>query len=364
MKILIGITGSVAGKLTPKLHEMLTQRGHEVKLVFTQNGKFFVDKNFLCFVPMLNNKNIIWFDESSEFFGETYDDNLRIIKHIELRDWADVFLICPCSANTISKISVGICDNLLTSIFRAWDFNKPIFIAPSMNTKMWEHPVTGNSLKIIESWGVRVIQPVVKKLACGETGVGALADLDFIVKEIEEYQPEWQSPFKGGIPYIPLPPHKGAFGQPRHRHCHTGVDLYCDEGTDVFCCEPGVIVDIGQFTGREVGCDWWNDTWYVSIQGKSGIICYGEIVTNPILGIGVKVDRDTVIGQVIRVIKNLPKQYVEGHRPNMLHLELMKTVIDKVNTSKYSPDWEIGKEKPDGLIDPTPYLLRIKGKAN
>jgi phosphopantothenoylcysteine decarboxylase len=187
MKILIGITGSVAGKLTPKLHKMLTQRGHEVRLVFTQKGKFFVDKNFLFFVPMLNNKNIIWFDESSEFFGATYDDNLRIIKHIELRDWADVFLICPCSANTMSKISVGICDNLLTSIFRAWDFNKPIFIAPAMNTKMWEHPVTGNSLKIIESWGVRVIQPVVKKLACGETGVGALADLDFIVKEIEGY---------------------------------------------------------------------------------------------------------------------------------------------------------------------------------
>lgn len=62
--------------------------------------------------------------------------------HIELRKWADCLLIAPLSANTMAKISNGLCDNLLTNVARAWDYNKPMILAPAMNTMMYENPIT------------------------------------------------------------------------------------------------------------------------------------------------------------------------------------------------------------------------------
>eukprot|EP00300_Choanocystis_sp_HF-7_P006158 c14516_g1_i2.p1 GENE.c14516_g1_i2~~c14516_g1_i2.p1 ORF type:complete len:181 (+),score=45.88 c14516_g1_i2:115-657(+) len=102
--------------------------------------------------------------------------------HIELRDWADAFLISPLSANTLSKIAHGLADNLVTCVARAWDFERPIIVSPAMNTQMWNHPLTSPQLELIQSWGVAVIAPQEKTLACGEVGIGAMAD----VKEISE----------------------------------------------------------------------------------------------------------------------------------------------------------------------------------
>jgi len=104
------------------------------------------------------------------------------VVHIELRKWADVFLIAPLSANTLAKISHGLCDNLLTSVARAWDYNKPMLIAPAMNTFMWDNPLTGEQLKKMESLGAMVISPVIKTLACGDTGSGALAPVDEVLR--------------------------------------------------------------------------------------------------------------------------------------------------------------------------------------
>ena len=73
--------------------------------------------------------------------------------HIEQRAWADLFLIAPLSANTLSKLATGACDNLLTCVARAWDFDKPILVAPAMNTHMWTHPVTSGQLETLGAWG-------------------------------------------------------------------------------------------------------------------------------------------------------------------------------------------------------------------
>jgi len=64
------------------------------------------------------------------------------VLHIDLAKWADIFVIAPCSANTLAKLAYGICDNLLTSVARAWDADRPLVIAPAMNTHMWTHPHT------------------------------------------------------------------------------------------------------------------------------------------------------------------------------------------------------------------------------
>lgn len=69
---------------------------------------------------------------------------------IELRKWADALLIAPLDANTLAKIANGLCDNLLTSVVRAWDFDKPLYFAPAMNTAMWENPLTYQHMKTLK----------------------------------------------------------------------------------------------------------------------------------------------------------------------------------------------------------------------
>lgn len=108
---------------------------------------------------------------------------------MQLRKWADLLIVAPLSANTLAKLACGLCDNLLTCVGRAWDFkdnNKPFLVAPAMNTAMWEHPLTEQQLGVLHGWGIRVISPVIKTLACGDTGSGALAPVADIVAAVKE----------------------------------------------------------------------------------------------------------------------------------------------------------------------------------
>ena len=135
----------------------------------------------------------------------------------------------------------------------------------------------------------------------------------------------------------------------RRRHdIHKGIDLYAEVGTEVHAVEDGEIVDICWFTGEPIGMPWWEDTKAVYIKGKSGIVVYGEIEPNPDLKIGDTLCLGRNIGKVKRVLKK------DNHRPlSMLHMELHHP--DFIHTSQ----WEIGKPKPGGVLDPTPYLLNI-----
>ena len=80
--------------------------------------------------------------------GGRYDRDDAVL-HIELRKWADVFVIAPLDANTLAKLAVGLCDNCLTCVWRAWDLAKPVVLAPAMNTLMWQHPFTRRHLRAI-----------------------------------------------------------------------------------------------------------------------------------------------------------------------------------------------------------------------
>jgi len=115
-------------------------------------------------------------------------------------------------------------------------------------------------------------------------------------------------------------------------------------------------------SGKNVGTDYWNDTWYISVKGKSGIICYGEIFIG-----NADIDKDTgkvslkrdslkvktgdFLGLVAEVCKKDPKVYCEAHMNSMLHIELMSS------ENFTSPEWKIGEERPKDLLDPTPYLF-------
>jgi len=121
----------------------------------------------------------VWTDED-EWTG---DFNIGDpILHIELRRWADVVLVAPCSANTLAKIAHGLCDNLVTSLMRALSPATPTYIFPAMNTLMFEHPLTEQHLRTLrEVIGYNVVGPIGKKLACGDIGVGAMTEWKEIV---------------------------------------------------------------------------------------------------------------------------------------------------------------------------------------
>lgn len=173
MNILHGLTGSVATTIAHKFGESYRKKGFKSKVVTTFYSKRFdapkwaFDANF---------------DDSDEWFE--YGNNSTVL-HIDLTKWADVFVIAPCSANTLAKVANGLCDNLLTCCARAWDFDKQFVIAPSMNTKMWNHPITQKHLNEIKSWGVTIVPPIEKKLFCGDFGMGAMADTYSIVQTIK-----------------------------------------------------------------------------------------------------------------------------------------------------------------------------------
>ena len=111
------------------------------------------------------------------------------VLHIELRKWADLMVVAPLSANTLAKVSNGICDNLLTCVLRAWDFKsgKKVFFAPAMNTCMWDHPVTAQQVDTLKSWGFVQIPPISKTLMCKDTGMGAMAEPTSIVETVSSH---------------------------------------------------------------------------------------------------------------------------------------------------------------------------------
>ena len=190
MKLLVGVTAGVAAKLLPKFDTMILDRGHEVRYIFTDKSKYFVHPNKV-------GKGGAWsYTDESEWAEGSYQALVKLYKdrgegeppipHIDLAMWADAFAIVPLTANTLAKMANGICDNLLTSTVRAWPLHKTMVIAPAMNTQMWDNPFTEEHLwKVHDVYAPRVIAPVVKRLACGTEGMGALADLGDILQAIE-----------------------------------------------------------------------------------------------------------------------------------------------------------------------------------
>jgi phosphopantothenoylcysteine decarboxylase len=195
MKVLLGVTGSVSSKITDKLVSELEKDGHQVKVVLTWSTIYFWEKGFWLYLlsflyskllpkAWTNPMTLKHYTDFHEWRGYRYHKNDPVL-HIALRDWADVFLIAPLTANTLAKTANGICDNLLTSIVRAWFVNKPMIIAPAMNTFMWSHPLTKDHLtQLAKFYNLSIVFPVSKRLACGDIGVGALAEIKDIVGRV------------------------------------------------------------------------------------------------------------------------------------------------------------------------------------
>ena len=172
--ILIGITGGIAAYKICELIRMYKKAGANVKVVMTKNALNFVTK--LTLETLSDNKVFV---ENFETQEREYSP-----EHISLCDEADIMVIAPASANTISKIATGICDNLLTSVVCA--FNKPVIIAPAMNTNMWNNKIIQKNISILKENNYHILEPETGELACKTKGKGRLCDLNLIFEETSE----------------------------------------------------------------------------------------------------------------------------------------------------------------------------------
>lgn len=158
-----------------------------------------------------------------------------------------------------------------------------------------------------------------------------------------------QLPFELQYP-LPVEGDPGYFAAVRKFDIHTGIDLYCRPFEPVYAIENGIVVKVEEFTGPNVGSPWWNSTEAVLIEGKSGVIVYGEISIVPGLEVNDKICKGDLIGNVIPVLKT-QKSSIPQH---MLHLELMShgnydTLI-----------WDLDTEQPDALLNPIVLLKNSK----
>lgn len=164
--VLIGITGGIAAYKACELVRMFKRNGANVKVIMTPNALNFVTE--LTLQNLSQNKVAIHEFEIEDFKPE----------HISLADEADIFVIAPATANTISKLANGICDNLLTSV--ACAFKKPVILAPAMNCNMWENKIIQENLKKLAELNYKIVEPESGFLACGYEGQGRLASVDKI----------------------------------------------------------------------------------------------------------------------------------------------------------------------------------------
>jgi phosphopantothenoylcysteine decarboxylase len=179
-RVLLGLSGSVASIKVVALVEKLS-RWCELRLITTGPALHFFSPS-----ELQTQYGVKVYRDEDEWGAAPYKRGDPVL-HIELRKWADLMLVAPLSANTLAKISHGLCDNLLTTTIRCWSYaTHSLVIAPAMNTMMWDSPFTRSQLALLEQLRVRVIQPIAKVLACGDVGKGAMATVEEIDREMQE----------------------------------------------------------------------------------------------------------------------------------------------------------------------------------
>lgn len=180
-KILLGVTGSIATFKSPLLVRELIRRGAEIKVVMTDASQKFVSKMVMS---NLSRNAVI-----SDMFEESIQDTGAW--HIKFAHECDLMIIAPCSASTLSKIAYGISDNALVALSLALEPSVPFIISPAMDTTMWLHPATQQSIKVLKSHGTLIIPPIDGDLSSGLIGPGRFPEINDIADYIEYVLKNW-----------------------------------------------------------------------------------------------------------------------------------------------------------------------------
>ena len=173
--VLLGVTGSIAAYKIASLASALRKLDADVHVLMTKNAVNFI--NPITFESLTGNKCLV----------DTFDRNFQFqVEHVSIAKKADVVMLAPASANVIGKIAHGIADDMLTTTIMACKC--PVYVAPAMNTNMYENPILQDNLDILKKYGYHIIDPACGYLACGDTGAGKMPEpevlLSYITKEI------------------------------------------------------------------------------------------------------------------------------------------------------------------------------------
>ena len=173
-KILLIICGGIAAYKSLEIIRLLKKKGAFVKTILTKNAKKFVTP--LSVVSLSQEK----------VYSDLFDyKNESEMDHISLSRWSDLLLIAPATANTISKLSYGLADDLAATVTLA--SNKQVFLAPAMNVRMWEHQSNKDNIKKLKSFGYKLIGPNIGDMACGEYGEGKMSEPSEILNMLEDH---------------------------------------------------------------------------------------------------------------------------------------------------------------------------------
>lgn len=171
MQVLLGISGGIAAYKAPEVVRALRRKGHTVRCAATENGARLVAPAALAAVSGNPVSLTLWPDDGT-------------MPHIDLPRWAQALVIAPATADCLAKLALGLADDLLSTLFLALEPGIPVFLAPAMNTQMWNKPIVQAHVKTLRAAGATIIDPVAGDLACGETGVGAMASPDAIAAAV------------------------------------------------------------------------------------------------------------------------------------------------------------------------------------
>ena len=173
-KILIVICGGISAYKSLEFIRALRKNKAEIKTIITKSAKEFVTPLSITSLSQ----------------GKVYEDlfnpeNEAEMDHISLSRWADLIVVVPATANTLSKLSNGTCDDLASTVILA--SNKKIFLVPAMNVRMWEHPSNQKNINNLREYGYKIIGPEIGDMACGEYGSGKMTEPSEIFKYVENY---------------------------------------------------------------------------------------------------------------------------------------------------------------------------------
>lgn len=172
--ILLVITGGIAAVKAPELIRSLSQHGFKITPVLTKAAEKFVTPLSIAALAR------------SRVYTDLFDlKDESEMGHIELSRLADLILVAPATANVMAKMAHGISDDLASTILLATDTS--VMIAPSMNVRMWDHPSTQRNLNLLADDGVKLVGPNVGEMACGEYGLGRMAEVTDIVSAVEQF---------------------------------------------------------------------------------------------------------------------------------------------------------------------------------
>lgn len=169
--ILLGVSGSIAAYKTASLASALKKLGADVHVLMTQNATNFIHP--ITFESLTGNRCLV----------DTFDRNFQFqVEHISIAKRAELVMLAPASANVIGKLAHGIADDMLSTTVMACQC--PVFVSPTMNTRMFENPIVRNNMRILEEYGYRLIEPTAGYLACGDTGQGKTPEPEVLLKHI------------------------------------------------------------------------------------------------------------------------------------------------------------------------------------